>query len=79
MNVAVGIGKKSFCPWCFKLGRNTVTIAIHLREVHFILAIACDVCQSLASMSAQVVLEYQSGCRMKSHKKSKSKKQDEAS
>ena len=34
------------------------TIATHLREVHYRLAIVCDVCQSFASMLAQVVLEH---------------------
>ena len=41
-NISTGVGLKSFCPWCFKLGRNTETIAIHFREVHYHLAIVCD-------------------------------------
>ena len=41
-NVSTGVGLKLFCPWCFMLGRNTETIAIHLREVHYHLAIMCD-------------------------------------
>ena len=77
--VAASMGLKSFCPWCFKLGGNTETITTHLREVHYRLAIACDVCWSFASMSVQVVLEHWLGCRMKLHKKPKVKKQDEAS
>ena len=72
-------GPKSFCPWCFKVRGNTKTTTNHLREVHYRLAIACDVYWLFASMSVQVVLEHQSRCRMKSHKKSKAKKQDEAS
>ena len=55
------------------------TIATHLCEVHYRLAIACYVCRLFTSMSAQVVLEHQSGCRTKSNKKSKSRKQDKAS
>ena len=39
------VGLKLFCPWCFKLGGNTKTIAIHLTEIHYLLAIACDICQ----------------------------------
>ena len=66
-----------FSPWYFKLGGNTETIAIHLREVHYHLAIACDLCQSFASMLAQVVLEHHSGCKVQSHKKkTKVKKQE---
>ena len=33
-NISGSVGLKSFCPWCLKLGRNTETITIHLREVH---------------------------------------------
>ena len=73
------MGLKSFCLWCFKLGGNTETIATHLREVHYRLAIVCNVYWSFASMSAQLVLEHQSGCRTKLHKKSKLKRQEEAS
>ena len=50
----------------------------HYREMHYRLAIACDVCQVFASMFMQVVLEHQSWCRMKSHKKSKMKRKDVA-
>ena len=73
------MGLKSFCPWCFKLGGNTETIAIQLREVHFSLAIACDICQLFTSMSVQVVLEHQSGCGTKLQKKFKAKEWDKAS
>ena len=62
-----------------KLGGNTETIATHLREVNYRMARVHDICQSFASMLAQVVLEHQSGCRTKSHKRSKVKKWDEAS
>ena len=43
-NVAVRMGLKLFCPWCFKLGGNTETMTTHLREVHYRLAIAYDIC-----------------------------------
>ena len=56
---------KSFCPWCFKLGGNTETIATHLREVLYHLAIACDLCKLFASMSAWSVLEHPPGCKAK--------------
>ena len=62
LNVSARIGLKSFFPWCFKLGGNTETIVIYLREVHCCLAIVCDLCQSFPSMSAHVVLEHHSGC-----------------
>ena len=79
LNIAASMGLKSFFPRSFKFGGNIETIATHLREMHYRLAIACNICQLFASMSVQVVLEHQSGCRTKSHKKSKAKKQDEAS
>ena len=80
LNVSARVELKSFCPWCLKLGRNTENIAIHLREVHCCLAIACHLCQSFASMSAQVALEHCSGCKAQSHtKKSKVKEQENAS
>ena len=77
-NISASVGLKSFCLWCFKFGGNTEMISTHLREVHYKLAM-CNVCQAFISMSVQVVLEYQSKCRMKLHKKSRTKKQDEAS
>ena len=64
-NVSSSVGLKSFCPWCFKLGGNTETIATHLREVHYQLAINCDLCKSFANMSVQSVLEHHSGCKAK--------------
>ena len=73
------VGLKSFCPLCLKFGGNTKTIAVHHREVHYRLAIACDICQSFASILVQAVLEHQLKCRAKSHKKSQLRKQEEAS
>ena len=73
LNVWAGVGLKLFCLWCFKFVRNTETTATLLREVHYKLAIACDICQSFANMSVQVVLEHRSKCWMKSHRKSKMK------
>ena len=43
-NMSSSVGLKLFCPWCFKLGGNMETIATHLREVHYRLDIACDIC-----------------------------------
>ena len=79
-NVSARVGLKSFCPWCLKLGRNTETIAICLREVHYCLAIVCDIWQSFTSMSAQVVLKHCSRCKVQPHKKKpKAKEQEKAS
>ena len=78
-NILASMGLNSFCLWCFKFGGNTEMIATHLREVHYSLAIVCDICQAFASMSMQVDLEHQSRCRTKLHKKSKMQKQDEPS
>ena len=65
LNMAASMCLKSFCPWCFKSGENTETIATHLREVHYRLAIAYNICRSFASMSPQVVLEHQSSVQDK--------------
>ena len=69
-------------------------IATNLREVHYQLAIACNLCKSLTSMSVQSILEHCSGCKAKharecaeqeghkekkSHKKSKEQEQEKAS
>ena len=79
-NMSASVGLKSFCPWCFKIGCNTETIATHLREVHYQLAITCNICKTFASMLAQIVLEHLSGCKVKLHKKkSKAKDQEKAS
>ena len=52
----------------FKDGSNTETIAIHLREVHYRMAIVCDICQVFSGMNAQVILEHHSGCKTKCDK-----------
>ena len=79
-NVSTSAGLKSFCPWCFKLGSIMETIATHLREVNYWLAITYDICKAFASMSAQIILEHSSGCKVKSHKKNtKVKEQEKAS
>ena len=57
-SVSTSVVLKSFFPWCLMLGDNMDTIATHLREVHYWLAIACDVCKAFANMSAQIVLEH---------------------
>ena len=69
LNISAGVGLKSFCPWCFKQGGKTEIIAIHLREFHYHLEIACDICQLFATLSTQVVLEHHSRCKVRSHKK----------
>ena len=67
-------------PGASSWGGNTETIATHLREAHYQLAIACDLHKVFASMSVQVTLEHCSGCKDKLHKrKSKVKKQEKAS
>ena len=57
-NMSASVGLRSFCPWCFKLGGNTETIATHLREVHYWLAITCDVYKAFASISVQIILKH---------------------
>ena len=53
------------------------TITTHLREVHYQLAVTCNICKAFVSMSAQVFLEHCSGCKVKLHKKiSKVKEQE---
>ena len=79
LNISASVGLNSFCPWCFKFRGNTKTITTHLSELHYRLAISCNVCWAFARMSMQVVLEHQSRCRTKSHKKFKAKEQDKAS
>ena len=76
-NVSPGVGLKLFCPWCFKLGGSTETIAVHLREVHYCLAIVCDLCHLFASMLVQVLLEHHSGCKVLSHKKKSNMREQE--
>ena len=79
-NVSVGVALRSFCPWRFKLGRSTETIAAHLREVCYRLVIMFDLCRSFACMSVQAILEHRPGCKVHLHKKkSKAKKQDRTS
>ena len=75
-NMSASVGRKSFCPWCFKIGGNTETIAINLTEVHYQLAITSDICKTFASMLAQIILEHHSQCKVKLHKK-KSKVKDQ--
>ena len=78
-NVSASVGLISFCLWYFMLGDNMETIATHLREVHYQLATACDICKVFANMSVQIILKHCSGCKIKSHKKkSKSKEQEKA-
>ena len=64
-NIPSGMGLKSFCPWCFKLGGNIETITIHLPEVHYWMAIVCDICQKFAGLSTQNVHTNQAWCKAK--------------
>ena len=61
-NISSSVGLKSFC---FKLGGNTETLATHLRDVYYSLAIACNLCKLFASMSLQNILDHHSGCKAK--------------
>ena len=67
-NVSTSVGLKLFCPWYLKLGGNTETIAIHLWEVHYMMAIACDKCQAFCSMSTQSILDHHWGWKAKHDK-----------
>ena len=88
-NVSAGVRLKLFCPWCFKFCGNTETISIHLREVHYWLAIVCNIRSLFASISVQVILEHRVSCkviRSTEHrvkkslkKKSKAREQEKAS
>ena len=62
-NMSSSMGLNLFCSWCFKLAVSTEMIAIHLREVHYRLAIACNSCKSFASMSALSILDTTLGAR----------------
>ena len=62
-SISASVGLNSSCPWCLKLGINTETIAIHLREVHYGMAIVCDICQVFPGMTAKYVLDHQSRCK----------------
>ena len=44
------------------------TNAIHLREVHYRMAIVCDIYRLFASMNAQSILGHHSGCKAKCNK-----------
>ena len=65
INVLVGVGIKSFCLWCLKLGGNTETIAIYLREVYYRMAVVCNICQSFTGMNTQHVLDHYSNYKAK--------------
>ena len=67
-NILGSMGLKSFYPWCLKLGRNSETIAVHLREVHYRMVIVCDICRLITGMTAQGILDHHSGCKAKHDK-----------
>ena len=58
-------GTKVILPLVFKAGDNTKTMTIHIREVHYRMAIVCDVCWSFASMWTQHILDHHSRCKAK--------------
>ena len=67
-NVSAGVGLKPFCPWCLKLGGNSKTIAIHLLEVYYRMAIVCNVCWAFVSMFTESILDHHSGYKVKPDK-----------
>ena len=67
-NISAIVGLKSFCPWCLKLGGSTVTITIHLCEVHYQMVIVCNICWAFTNMTAQNVLDHCSGSKVKCDK-----------
>ena len=67
-SICAGVGLKSFCLWCFKLSRSTEMVAIHLLEVHYQMAIACDICWVFASMTVQNIWDHQPVCKGNSNK-----------
>ena len=62
-------GARVILPLVFKAGRNTDTIAIPLREVHYRMVIVCNICQSFTGMNAQSILDHCSTCKAKCDKK----------
>ena len=64
-HILASVGLKSFFPWW----GNTKMIAIHLRKVHYRMAIVCDICQPFTDMNAQSILDHCSGCKAMGYKK----------
>ena len=64
-NVSGNMGLKSFRPWCLQLGGRTKTIAIHLKEVHYRMAMVCNICRLFASITTQSILDHHSGYKAK--------------
>ena len=57
------LGAKVILPLVSKAGGNTKMMAIHLREVHYRMAIMCNICRSFASMYAQSIhSDYKANC-----------------
>ena len=67
-SISGGIGLKLFCPWFLKLGGNMETTAIHLHEVHYWMAITCDICFAFASMTMQNIQDHWSEGKEKHNK-----------
>ena len=67
-SISAVVGLKSFHSWCLKLGGNTEMITVHLCEVHYQMAVACDICWAFASMAAQNIQDYWLECKEKHDK-----------
>ena len=57
-------GLNHFAPGVSSWG-DTKMIDTHLREVHYRLAIMCDLCKSFASMSALSISDHHLVCKVK--------------
>ena len=62
-NISTRMGLKSFFPWCVKLGWNIETIAINLWEVHYRMAIMCELCWGLLACLHRASLTITQGAR----------------
>ena len=54
---------KSFCPQCFKYGRNTTTIVNHIWQDHYKLGMVCPQCKSYISMCHEDLKSHLIQCR----------------
>ena len=67
-NISAGMGLKSFCPWCLKLGGNMEMITTHLHD-NYQMAIVSDICHEFANMTTQNVLYHWLRCKVKHNKR----------
>ena len=61
-------GATVILPLVSKAWGNTKTVTIHLREVHYRMAIMCNICRLFASMNVQIILDHHPGCKAKCDK-----------